>query len=71
MLEDTTTSIGTTGGFGTPVCKVDVTANPPGDLCRRPPVCCLSGKAHGGPSDLLGILESKKYSQHLQMVDMP
>ncbi len=27
-----------------PVCKVDVIANPPGDLCRRPPMCCLSGK---------------------------
>ncbi len=44
LLEETTTSLGTTGGFGTPVCKVDVTANPPGDLCRRPPMCCLSGK---------------------------
>ncbi len=36
QLEETTTSLGTTGGFSTPVCKVDVTANPPGDLCRRP-----------------------------------
>ncbi len=27
LLEETTTSIGTTGGFGMPVCKVDVTAN--------------------------------------------
>ncbi len=49
-----TTSFGTTGGFGSPVCKVDVTANPPGDLSRRPPTCCLSGQAHGGPWDLLG-----------------
>ncbi len=45
---------GTTGGFGMPVCKVDVTANPPGDLSRRPPMCCLSGQTHGGPWDLLG-----------------
>ncbi len=71
LLEETTTSIGTTGGFGMPVCKVDVTANPPGDLCRRPPMCYLSGQAHGSPWDLLGILERKKYSQHLQMVDVP
>ncbi len=49
LLEETTTSLGTTGGFGTPVCKVDVTANPPGDLSRRPLMCCLSGQAHGGP----------------------
>ncbi len=27
---------------------------PPGDLCRRPPMCCLSGRAHVGPWDLLG-----------------
>ncbi len=54
LLAETTTSLGTTGGFGTPVCKVDVTANPPGDLYRRPPMCCLSGQAHGGPWDLLG-----------------
>ncbi len=36
----------------------DVTANPPGNLCRRPPMCCLSRRAHGGPwantLDLLG-----------------
>ncbi len=49
LLAETTTSLGTTGGFGTPVCKVDVTANPPGDLCKRPPMCSLSGQAHGGP----------------------
>ncbi len=54
LLEETTTSLGTTGGFSTPVCRVDVTANPPGDLCRRPPMCCLSGQAHGVPWDLLG-----------------
>ncbi len=54
LLAETTTSFGTTGGFGTPVCKVDVTPNLPGDLCRRPPMCCLSGQAHGGPWDLLG-----------------
>ncbi len=47
--QETTTSLGTTGGFGTPVFKVDVTATPPGDLCRRPPMCYLSGQAHGGP----------------------
>ncbi len=53
LLEETTTSLGITGGFGMPVCKVDVTANPlviyVGD-----PKCCLSGRAHGGPWDLLG-----------------
>ncbi len=54
LLEETKTSLGCTGGFGTPVCKVDVTANPPGDLSRRPPMCCLRGQAHGGPWDLLG-----------------
>ncbi len=54
LLEETATSLGTTGEFGTPVCKVDVTVNPPGDLSRRPPMCCLSGRAHGGPWDLLG-----------------
>ncbi len=48
LLEETTTSLGTTGGFGTSVCKVDVTANPPGDLSRIPPMCCQSGQAHGG-----------------------
>ncbi len=54
LLEETATSLVTTGEFGTPVCKVDVTVNPPGDLCRRPPMCCLSRRAHGGPQDLLG-----------------
>ncbi len=54
LLEETATSLGTTGEFGTPVCKVDVTVNTPGDLCRRPPMRCLSGRAHGGPWDLLG-----------------
>ncbi len=54
LLEETTTSLGTTGGFGMAVCKVDVTANPPGDLCRRPPMCCLRGWAQDGPWDLLG-----------------
>ncbi len=29
-------------------------------LCRSPPMCCLSGQAHGSPWDLLGIFESKK-----------
>ncbi len=28
--------------------------DPPGNLCRRPPMCCLSRRAHGGPWDLLG-----------------
>ncbi len=32
LLEETATSLGTTGEFGTPVCKVDVTVNPPGDV---------------------------------------
>ncbi len=32
LLEETTTSLGTTGGFGMPVCKVGMTTNPPGDL---------------------------------------
>ncbi len=54
LLAETTTSFRTTGGFGTPVCKVDVTSNLPGDLCRRSPMCCLSGQAHGGPWDLSG-----------------
>ncbi len=53
LLEETATTLGTTGGFGMPVCNVDVTANPPGDLCRRPPMCCLIGWAQGGPCDLL------------------
>ncbi len=38
LLEETATSLGTTGEFGTPVYKVDVTVNPPGDLCWRPPM---------------------------------
>ncbi len=60
LLEETTTSLGTTAGSGTPVCKVDVTVNPPGDLCGRPLMCCLSGQAHGGPWDLLGISWGQK-----------
>ncbi len=49
LLEETATSLGTTGEFCAPVCKVDVTVNPPGDLCRSPPMCCLSGQAQCGP----------------------
>ncbi len=67
QLEETTTSLGTTGGFGTPVCKVDVTANPPGDLCRRPPMCCLSGRAHRCPWDMIG----NSLEQEIQPVDVP
>ncbi len=65
------TSFGTTGGFGTPVCKVDVTANLPGDLCRRPPMCCLSGQAHGGPWDLLGNSWEQEIQPTYQAVDVP
>ncbi len=43
--------------------KLDVTENPPGDLCRRPPMCCLSGQAHGGPWDLLG----NSWEQEIQL----
>ncbi len=43
LLEETTTSLGTTGGFGTPVWKMDMTATPPGDISRTPPKCCLGG----------------------------
>ncbi len=49
LIKETAISLGTTREFGTPVCKVDVTVNPPGDLCRRPQMCCLSGRAHGDP----------------------
>ncbi len=44
LLEETTTSLGTTGGFGTPVCKMDVTANPPGDLSINDVLLTMFGR---------------------------
>ena len=38
----------------TPVCRVDTNAEPPDDLCKRPPMCCLYGQVHDDPSDLGG-----------------